>query len=139
MELTDKPVRPPAEIGSSHSEMGRALCEVLLGIQRTWKLDGSEIAKILHRNRSTVSEWLGERGSVAVSSGVLSPNDAAIFEFIELFDSVSSLFSREADQISWLRKPSSDFPRGQSPLELLFEHPKNLFALREWVDGLARP
>ncbi len=121
----------------SPNDLKVALHHVLFGIEKAWRIEQSDLASILHRSPSTISEWKG-KGAVSVSTGKPSPNDAQIYELIELYDAVTSLFVRVEDQISWLHTKSLDFG-GKSPLQLLKEHSQNLFALRAWVEHLARP
>lgn len=134
MQLSLRTEVPP---GIDSNDLRTALHRVLFGIETTWGLDQNELAGILHRSPSTISDWKG-KGSVSVSRENPSPNDTQIFEFVEFYDSVSSLFVRVEDQVGWLKTASSDFG-GKSPIELLKNNSKNLFALREWVDHLARP
>jgi hypothetical protein len=117
--------------------LGSALFKVLEGITNAWKLEQAELAAILHRDPSTISTWKRAK-SVAVSKDNPAPNDVQIFELVEFFDSLSSMILRKEDQIRWLRTSSVEFG-GKSPFELLKENPKNLFALREYVDRISRP
>ncbi|MGK5081848.1 hypothetical protein WDW37_00985 [Bdellovibrionota bacterium FG-1] len=135
MQLARK--RPVVPIHGPDDGLKTALCRVLFGIEETWGLDQNDLAGILHRRSSTISDWKTNQ-AVSVSPVNPSPNDTQIYEFIEFFDSVSSLFVRIEDQVGWLKTASPDFG-GKSPLELLKLNNKNLFALREWVDHLARP
>lgn len=120
----------------SDSDLKTALFQVLCGIEREWQMDQNDLAKILHRSPSTISEWKN-KGAVTVSPENPSPNDTQIYEFIEFYDAVNSLFLRIEDQITWLKRPSQDFG-GASPFELLKTHTKNLYALREWIDHVGR-
>lgn len=135
MQLAYKQAAAPPH---GENDLRTALYHVLFGIKNTWKLEQNDLAGILHRTPSTISDWKTNQTVSVSSSQHPSPNDSQIFEFIELYDSVSSLFLRVEDQIKWLKTKSSDF-RNESPLELLKLSNKNLFALREWVDHLARP
>jgi hypothetical protein len=135
VQLVKKKPIPPSY--GANSDLKTALYCVLFGIEETWKLDQSDLAEILHRRSSTISDWKTKQ-AVSVSPETPSPNDTQIYEFIEFYDSVSSLFVRIEDQIGWLKTPSSEFG-GKSPLELLKMNCRNLFALREWIDHLARP
>jgi len=126
----------PNTLGEAKA-LGSAIFKVLEGIASTWKLDQGELASILHRDPSTISTWKRAK-SVAVSKEHPAPNDVQIFELIEFFDSLSSLLFRKEEQIKWLRTQSVEFG-GKSPFELLRENPKNLFALREYVDRISRP
>jgi hypothetical protein len=135
MQLARKRPAPPAHDPSDDLKM--ALYRVLFGIEGTWGLDQNDLAGILHRRSSTISDWKTNE-AVSVSPETPSPNDTQIYEFIEFYDSVSSLFVRIEDQVGWLKTASPDFD-GKSPLAYLKLHSKNLFALREWVDHLARP
>lgn len=135
MQLARKMTTPP--IHSPNDDLKTALYRVLFGIGETWALDQNDLAGILHRRSSTVSDWKVNE-AVSVSQENPSPNDTQIYEFIEFYDSVSSLFVRAEDQVGWLKTASPDFG-GKSPIELLKINNKNLFALREWVDHLARP
>ena len=135
MQLALKKPAPP--VHHPKDDLKTALYRVLFGIERTWGLDQSDLAGILHRRSSTISDWKTNQ-AVSVSPENPSPNDTQIYEFIEFYDSVSSLFMRVEDQIGWLKTASSDFG-GSSPLDLMKTNSKNLFALREWVDHLARP
>lgn len=119
------------------NDLKAALFHVLFGIEETWKLEQNDLAGILHRSPSTISDWKNKE-EVSVSPERPSPNDAQIYELIEFYDSVSSLFVRVEDQMSWLKSASVDFGN-RSPLELLKLTPKNLYVLREWIDHLARP
>jgi hypothetical protein len=129
------PINPPQK--GAGNDLKTALFHVLFGIEDTWQLEQSDLAGILHRSASTISDWKSKE-AISVAPENPSPNDAQIYEFIEFYDSVSSLFVRVEDQLGWLKTQSSDF-NGKSPLNLLKEHSKNLYALREWVDHLARP
>jgi hypothetical protein len=135
MRLAKKQSLPPAYAGSN--DLKTALYHVLFGIEEAWKLDQTDLAEILHRRSSTISDWK-LKGAVSVSPQNPSPNDTQIYEFIEFYDSVSSLFVRIEDQVRWLKTPSEDFG-GKSPIDLLKLNNKNLYSLREWVDFLARP
>jgi hypothetical protein len=104
------------------------------GIENTWNLSQSDIAEVLHRSASTISDWKA-KGKIHVSKNP-DPNDKVIYEFIEFYDSVSSFFSRTSDQIKWLKTSSKDF-KNESPLSLLKKDIKNLYFLREWMDRLA--
>lgn len=126
-------MKPSNSSNISRSELKSALYRVLLGIENAWEIEQTDLADILHRSPSTISEWKSKK-AVSVSIHP-SPNDVQIYELIELYDSVSSLFVRVEDQIGWLKTKSRDFG-GKSPIELLKIQPKNLFALREWVDHL---
>jgi hypothetical protein len=139
MEFGENKIRVPIDTfpRGSGTELKTALFQVLQGIEKTWKIEQSELAAILHRSASTVSDWKTKK-AVSVSVDNPSPNDAQIYELIEFYDSVASLFIRVEDQIGWLKTKSQDFG-GKSPLELLKIQSKNLFALREWVDHVARP
>ncbi len=123
-------------LSHTHDDLKSALYNVLFGIQVTWKLPQSELAAILHRPESTVSDWKVKQ-TVNVSPEP-SPNDLTIYELIEFYDSVSSMFARVNDQLQWLHRRSSDFA-GESPIELLKKHPKNLYLLRDWLDRAGRP
>ncbi len=136
MQFARKKTAVPPARGKS-TPLKTALYQVLFGIEDRWQLGQQELAAILHRSASTISDWK-KNEAVAVSQDRPSPNDAQIYEFIELYDSVSSLFVRLEDQIRWLTTPSPDF-HSKSPLQLLKASPKNLYALREWVDHFARP
>ncbi len=126
----------PSQKGAGN-DLKVALFHVLFGIEGNWQLEQNDLAGILHRSPSTISDWKRNE-SVSVSPENPSPNDAQIYEFIELYDSVSSFFVRVEDQISWLKSISRDFG-GKSPIQLMKDHSKNLYALREWIDHLARP
>jgi hypothetical protein len=114
----------------------QALYEILFGIQNTWQLGQSDLAAILHRSESTISDWKSKK-SVSVSAEP-SPNDLVIYEFIEFYDSLCSTLGRVEDQLRWLKQISPDFG-GESPLELIQKHPKNLYILRDWLDRASRP
>jgi hypothetical protein len=135
MQLARKRAAPPAH--GPNDDLKTALNRALFGIGDTWRLDQNDLAAILHRRSSTISDWKTNK-AVSVSPENPSPNDTQIYEFIEFYDSVSSLFVRVEDQVGWLKTASPDFG-GKSPIELLKINNKNLFALREWVDHLARP
>jgi hypothetical protein len=135
MQLARKQTIPPVQ--GSNTDLKTALYRVLFGIENTWRLGQKELAEILHRRPSTISDWKIKE-AVSVSPDSPSPNDSQIYEFIEFYDSVSSLFVRVEEQIKWLKTPSIDFG-GKSPMELLKISNRNLFVLREWVDHLARP
>jgi hypothetical protein len=135
MQLARKRPAPPAH--DPNDDLKTALYRVLFGIGDTWGLDQNDLAGILHRRSSTISDWKTNK-AVSVSPENPSPNDTQIYEFIEFYDSVSSLFVRVEDQVGWLKTASPDFGK-KSPIELLKTNNKNLFVLREWVDHLARP
>jgi hypothetical protein len=127
----------PGGLGEAAKTLGSALFKVLEGISKSWDLDQTELAAILHRDPSTLSTWKKSK-SVTVSKDRPAPNDVQIYELIEFFDSLSSMLFRKEDQTKWLRTPSIEFGK-KSPLALLKENPKNLFVLREYVDRVARP
>ncbi len=141
MSVTTKAITTPNQItsrgGGSPTELRQALFHVLSGISSTWQLDQNSLAAIIHRSPSTISEWMNKE-SVSVSMSTPSPDDAQIYEFIEFYDSVSSLFVRVEDQTRWLKQAATEFGN-KSPITILEEHPKNLYMLREWVDRAARP
>lgn len=137
MHFSQSSAKPPVSTEAHHESLGKALFKVIAGIENTWKLKQNELANILHRDQSTVSTWKGKK-AVSVGRGTVTPNDRHLFEFIELFDSLSSLFIRVDDQVNWLRSPSTEFG-DVSPYELLVADSKNLFALREFVDRNSRP
>ena len=124
----------------SHSDhdLTEALFRILEGICNSWQLSPTtELAEILQRQPSTVSDWF-TRKHVHVSPSKPSPNDLLIYEFIDFYDSVSSLFLRSGDQIKWLRSVSTDFGN-RSLLQLLKTDPKNIYALHEWINHTRQP
>ena len=136
MEFANRKPEPPGR-NQSHDSLGSALYKVLEGIRKTWQLGQNDLASILHREPSTISTWKNQQ-SVSVSKENPSPNDAQIFELVEFFDSLTSLIVRDEDQIQWLKTKSVEFG-DKCPMELLRVNSKNLFALREHIDRIARP
>src|SRR4051812_2611584 len=90
--------------GISNSNLKTALFHVLFGIEKAWQLEQNDLAGILHRSASTISDWKTKK-AVSVSPEP-SPNDAQIYELIEFYDSVTSFFVRVEDQVSWLKTAS---------------------------------
>lgn len=122
--------------GRTQDDLCEGLYEILFGIKGEWELTQKELSQILHRSLSTLNEWRAKK-KVHVSH-TSDANDLLIYEFVEFFDSVTSLFPRKSDQIKWIRARSEAFG-GESPLTLMARSPANLYHMREWVDHLSRP
>jgi hypothetical protein len=120
----------------SLEDLNSGLFLMVNGIKNVWNLSQKDLAEVLHRSGSTISDWKTHQ-RIHVSK-TPDANDKLIYEFIEFYDSVTSFFSRTSDQVKWLKTESEDF-KNESPLSLLKKDPKNLYCLREWIDRLARP
>ena len=97
----------------------------------------SHIAKILHIPHTTVNGWF-KREEVKVSKGKATPNDVQIYDFIDLYNSISSYFVRKEDQVGWLSKDHEAFG-DRSPLAYMYEHPSHLREVKYYLETRMNP
>ena len=118
------------------SATGKALYKIIFGILREWDLSQKELAILIHRPPTTISEWR-KKESIPVSKN-LDMNDYQLIEFIELYKVLTNLFVSMNDRVSWLREPNEGLD-GRSPLDLIEEDPRNLHHIRNLMSKLANP
>ena len=124
------------EIKSNLATTGKALYKILFGILEELDMTQKELAILVNRNQTTISEW-AKRKSVSVSKK-MDMNDYQIFEFIDLYKSLSNFFSFKKDRIQWLREKNVGL-NNQRPLDLIAEDPRNLSRIKNLVNRLANP
>lgn len=118
------------------SVKGKALYKVIFGILKEWELSQEELAVLVHRKPTTISEWK-KRESISVSKD-LDMNDYQLIEFIELYKVLTNLFVSKNDRVSWLRE-SNEGLGNQTPLELIKSDPRNLHNIRLLMSKIANP
>jgi transcriptional regulator with XRE-family HTH domain len=115
---------------------GDALYKVIFGIMREWDLSQEELADLVGRNPTTISEW--KKNETIAISKKMSMADYQLFEFIELYKTLTNLFVSIKDRVGWLRE-SNEGLENKSPLELIEKDPRNLQYIRDLVSRLANP
>lgn len=118
------------------SVKGRALYKIIFGILKEWGLSQEELAVLVHRKPTTISEWK-RRGTISVAKD-LDMNDYQLFEFIELYKVLTNIFVSMNDRVSWLRE-SNEGLGNQTPLELIESDPRNLHKIRLLMSKIANP
>jgi hypothetical protein len=114
----------------------KALYKVIFGILREWDLSQEELAILVGRQPTTISEWK-KKESISLSK-TLAPNDYQILELIELYKVLTNIFVSINDRVSWLREANVGLGH-KSPLELIKEDPRNLPQIRKLMSKIANP
>ena len=115
---------------------GKALYKVIFGILKEWELSQQELATLVHRPPSTISEWK-KKESISVSKD-LDMNDYQLIEFIELYKVLTNLFVSLRDRVSWLRESNVGLGN-KSPIDLIKTDPRNLHNIRLLMSKIANP
>jgi hypothetical protein len=115
---------------------GKALYKVVFGILKEWDLSQEELALLLNRTPTTISEWK-KREFISISKNP-DMNAYQIFEFIELYKGLTNLFVSVKDRVAWLREINEGL-NNTSPLQLIQEDPRNLHSIRNLLSRLANP
>ena len=118
------------------SVKGKALFKIIFGILKEWGLTQEELASLVHRRPTTISEWK-RKESISVSKD-LDMNDYQLLEFIELYKILTNLFVSTKDRVSWLREPNAGLGNN-APLELIKTDPRNLHNIRLLMSKIANP
>lgn len=121
---------------SDNSVKGQALFKVIFGIMREWSLSQAELAVLVGRQPTTISEWK-KKGTIPISK-IPDMNDYQLFEFIELYKALTNLFVSVNDRVGWLREVNEGMG-DKAPLELIRENPKNLSYVRDIIGHLSNP
>lgn len=69
---------------------GQALFKIIFGIMREWNLSQAELAILVGRQPTTISEW--KKREFISTAKTLDMNDYQLFEFIELYKALTDLF-----------------------------------------------
>lgn len=115
---------------------GHALFKVIFGIMREWDLTQEELATLVGRPATTISEWKSKE-SIPISKN-LSMNDYQLFTFIELYKALTNLFVLKNDRVSWLREKNEGLDN-KSPLQIIEEDPRKLYDIKDLASRLTNP
>lgn len=124
------------EHGFDDSIKAKALYKVIFGILQEWGLKQQELAILVHRPATTISEWK-KKESIAVSKD-LDMNDYQLIEFIELYKVLTNVFVTTKDRVSWLREKNAGLDN-KAPLDLIKADPRNLHNIRLLMSKIANP
>lgn len=118
------------------SARGRALFKIIFGIMREWDLSQAELAILVGRQPTTISEW--KKKEFISTAKTPDMNDYQLFEFIELYKVLTNLFVSSKDRVAWLREANEGMDK-KAPLELIKENPRNLGYVRDILSHLSNP
>ncbi len=122
--------------GGDSSARGRALFKIIFGIMREWDLTQSELATLVGRQPTTISDW--KKKEFISTSKAPDMNDIQLFEFIELYKALTNFFVLTKDRVAWLRE-ANDGMNKKAPLDLIKEDPRNLLYVRNILSHLSNP
>jgi hypothetical protein len=114
----------------------KALFKVIFGILKEWDLSQDELAILVNRRATTISEWK-KKESIALSKS-LDMNDYQVLELIELYKVLTNIFVSIKDRVSWLRETNIGLGH-KSPIALIKEDPRNLSHIRKLMSKIANP
>jgi uncharacterized protein (DUF2384 family) len=132
--FTENIERPVSLSGDDKRELERALLEALEGIKTDLVLSQKDLCKVLHIPEATYNGWK-EKGSINLSNSQ-SLNDLGIIKFIDLYDSISSLYSSKDGYLNWFQSPLAS---EKSPIELMIDDSEQILHLNTYVNWLLNP
>ena len=122
---------------SDDSFKGSSLFKVVFGIMREWELTQEELATILNKPPSTISEW--KKNKFIPFSKRPTNDEYQIIQFIEFYKLLSDFFASIEDRTSWIRDKNKALGEA-SPFEFIkVNPPRNLALLNDLIRRLANP
>ena len=91
-----------AVVRKEHELGERAICKALQFLMRNWKLNGLEIAKLLHLSLGTVNRWLST-GRVPIGKPPHCSGKQAVLHLLAVHKNLYIMFTRPENQLAWLK------------------------------------
>jgi hypothetical protein len=130
-------ILPSSLIDFHKTDLHSGLFKIIEGIKNEFEFTQRDLSKILHRPPTTISNWF-EQKLIKVSKEGHTPDDAQIYELIELYDSLTSYFVHTQDQKAWLTTAQQIF-ENLSPIAYMQKHPAHLREVRKYLDRRINP
>jgi hypothetical protein len=123
-----------SERRSANIDLNTGLRLIVIGIRGDWGLSDAEMSKILTLSLKEFNLWIRENRLPYIKDDPVRLE--TLYDFIEFYDSVVSLFPKKADQLRFLDSKLHHFDN-ETPLTLVKCHPIFIYEVTDWLDRLA--